>query len=353
MLNLCLSADHEIFFGENHVSEQHVVIDPTDQLLALCGQFGVPLTLFTDICSIWRYKELGMAEYPRLMEQQMSKAISRGHDVQLHLHPHWLKAVYNGRGWSYNPSDYRLHSLPVSEIRELIAKGKEYLESLLQPVDPEYRCIAFRAGGWCLQPEKEILQSLLDQGIMLDSTVFRGGYRVNGLHDFDFRGAPAFPNYWIDPDKGVLQPSEKAEHRMFEVQIGSYTETPGRHLQKLRNRWNKLNTGIAQDRIKGLSADQVGGKSKWGLQKLVPWFKQPIAFSYDGYTAGTMLHILNDYLNKLPSERDYYISIIGHPKVMDTFTFEELGRFLRTVKENYHGRVEFTSFRGVAESIGL
>ena len=38
----------------------------------------------------------------------------------------------------------------------LLQKGKQTLEDLITPIDPEYRCIAIRAGGYNIQPSEEI-----------------------------------------------------------------------------------------------------------------------------------------------------------------------------------------------------
>jgi glycosyltransferase involved in cell wall biosynthesis len=67
----------------------------------------------------------------------------------------------------------------------MVRQGKEFLESILQPVHPAYRCIAFRAGNWSVNPSKNITKALLQNGIGIDTSVFKYGQR-NHLVVFDY-----------------------------------------------------------------------------------------------------------------------------------------------------------------------
>lgn len=351
MLYICFTADHELYFGENLVNEDEVVIKPTTKLLEVLGQYDIKLTLFTDICSIWRYRELGMEAYPEIMERQLLSSVESGHDVQLHLHPHWAKADYINQRWTFDPVNFRLHSLPVVEIHSLIAKGKEYLESLLRKVDASYSCHSFRAGGWCIQPEREIIESLLANGITTDSTVYRGGYRTNPYHYFDYRNTTMDSNWWIDSELGINYPSPIAGKGLFEIPIGSYYQFPYQWFWKLSNRWNKWRKWKHPIAIKGKSSDQARYKKTRALDKVIEFIKQPVLFSYDGYTSETMVRMVDYYLRKEDASKDRFISIIGHPKEINDNVLIEINQFLKTITSQYAEEVKFITFSEAANIV--
>lgn len=49
----------------------------------------------------------------QLIETQIKDIVRRGHRIELHLHPHWIDAQYNGDGtWNFqNYTHYALSSL--------------------------------------------------------------------------------------------------------------------------------------------------------------------------------------------------------------------------------------------------
>src|SRR5205085_5046848 len=73
-----------------------------------------------------------------------------------------------------------------SAVDEMISTGKRYLENLLRPIDPNYKCVAFRAGSSAIAPSPFILDLLAGQGFVFDLSVV-GGLRVNTRHvAFDY-----------------------------------------------------------------------------------------------------------------------------------------------------------------------
>lgn len=84
MLNICFTADHELFHGRNDANEEEIVIIPTYKLMNVLEEYEIPLCLMTDVCSIMRYRELRIdSTYASMMDEQLRYAITRGHDVQL------------------------------------------------------------------------------------------------------------------------------------------------------------------------------------------------------------------------------------------------------------------------------
>jgi hypothetical protein len=108
-------------------------------------------------------------------DEHVREAFRQGHDVQLHIHPQWSEARYDGGTWRLT-GDWSILNYEAETAREMLVAGKEYLENLLRAVDPGYRCISFRAGAWCIAPSPHILELLAGLGIVFDMSI------VGGLH---------------------------------------------------------------------------------------------------------------------------------------------------------------------------
>jgi hypothetical protein len=70
----------------------------------------------------------------------------------------------------------------------MIRKGKQYLETLLRPADPSYRCEVFRAANWAVSPSANVVRALLNNGMRIDTSVFKYGRR-SGRVQFDYSSA--------------------------------------------------------------------------------------------------------------------------------------------------------------------
>ncbi|MBF0438271.1 MAG: hypothetical protein HQL93_04025, partial [Magnetococcales bacterium] len=111
MIYILYSADYELYLGGNSQSEEEVLIHPTQQLLATCDRINIPLTLFADIACLWRYRELGLEQFPEQAEAQLQDAARRHHDIQTHLHPHWAFTHLEENRFLFDPATYRLGTL--------------------------------------------------------------------------------------------------------------------------------------------------------------------------------------------------------------------------------------------------
>jgi hypothetical protein len=101
----------------------------------------------------------------------------QSHDIQLHIHPQWHEARYENGEWRLT-SDWSILKHEPETAYSMLAAGKEYLENLLRPIDPAYRCISFRAGAWCIAPSPHMLALLVRLGIIFDMSIV-GGLRYD------------------------------------------------------------------------------------------------------------------------------------------------------------------------------
>jgi hypothetical protein len=189
MPRVLYSADYELYLGENLLPETEVLVEPTWALLDACEAAGVPITLFCDVACLWRYRTDGDDAFPDAVEEQLRETVRRGHDVQAHLHPHWLHAQRVDGRWTAPLDTFLVGAL--ADPAPLLARAAAYLNELLRPVDPGYSCVAFRAGNYGIQPDHErVFAALRATGYTIDSSVVPGLKLRNEVNQVDFRGWP-------------------------------------------------------------------------------------------------------------------------------------------------------------------
>lgn len=358
MLNICFTADHELFTGRNTATEEDIVIRPTYRLMEILEEFNIPLCLMTDVLSIQRYRELAIdSPYVSRMEEQLCYAISRGHDVQLHIHSHWLTSEYLEGQWCFDYDHFRLHSFGFGTKSDLdgqriIALGKNYLVNLLKPIVPTYECIAFRAGGWCLQPEEKFLKALAEEGFKIDTSVFFGGYKLQKNQYFDFRHVPSKPNWWIAPKKGLGYEAEKSDGHLFEVAIGSYRFRPLIGIRKIIFKRRRMRLRVENENALGISMDRLSSDVEAGfLNKLKDFFLQPIMLTYDAACKEVMMYIVSYYLQRFDCEnQEIYICISGHPKTLSQVSLAEIKKFCAEINLKYSHSVRFIRLRDILKA---
>ena len=192
MLQIIFTLDYEIH-GNGDGCTQDLMIEPTYRLLRLCDEYGAKLTIMADVAEILKFKEYNNIYgrddyYYDAIVEQLRHAIKGGHDVQLHIHSSYFKARYENRHWVQDWSEYNFAGLPFERMDWMVRTGKEFLETLLRPTDPEYRCMAFRAANWSVSPSANVVRALVQNGIEIDTSVFKYGRR-NGIVTFDYSRA--------------------------------------------------------------------------------------------------------------------------------------------------------------------
>jgi hypothetical protein len=223
MLRIIFTLDYEIH-GNGDGCPRTLMVEPTDRMICLFDEYGAKLTLMADVAEILKFKEykekVGRDDYYYdSIADQLRNALSEGHDVQLHLHSSYFRANHNQGRWCQDWSEYNFAGLPYDRMVWMVRTGKEFLETLLRPVDQAYRPIAFRAANWSASPSKNIVKALLENDILIDTSVFKGGRR-QGIVNFDYSNAHHHLRPWLaSPDDICLKAPDS---RIWEYPI--YTE---------------------------------------------------------------------------------------------------------------------------------
>ena len=178
-----------------------MVLKPTEELLSLFNKYGAKLSVMAEIAEILaldRYKEF--SHISRNIEAQLKYALSEGHDVQLHIHPQWFNAKYEGGRWILDYDEYSLAHLPKEKMRRYIITGRDYLRNIGKEIRSDYKCVAFRAGHWLMHPSRDIVELLEEAGLLYDTSVFKWGKTQIGTFPLDYTNAYSELFPWkVDP----------------------------------------------------------------------------------------------------------------------------------------------------------
>jgi hypothetical protein len=199
MLDVIFTLDYEIH-GNGDGNPTRLMVRPTASLIRLFDEFGAKLTIMADVAEILRFRDHAMTtgrdgySFAAIVDQ-LCAAVRNGHDVQLHIHSSYFNAEHENDHWRQDWSEYDFAALPYDRISWMIDTCKQFLESMLKPVRPDYQCIAFRAANWSVSPSSNVVRALVDNGILIDTSVFKYGQR-RGPVVFDYSHAHSHVLPW-------------------------------------------------------------------------------------------------------------------------------------------------------------
>lgn len=316
-MNIYITLDYELFFGEKSGSVEHSIIKPTEAILKIVDIYKVKLVCFVDVGYLVKLEEQ-KEEFPNL-EKDYNKVTSQirhlaenGHGIDLHIHPHWEDSYYDGSKWVFNTSRYKLADFSPDEITGIVTKYTETLKRI-SGTAPK----AYRAGGWSAQPFKEIGKALLKNNIAIDSTVFPGGYYNSSDQYYDFRNVEAFKNRYKFSDNLTV---EDLEGNFTEIPISSHKVSPS-FFWKFS--FLKL---MRQDKHQAFGDGLAISKTKKDILRLL-FSPSNSVVSVDGYKAS---YLQKSYrLYKKNKVEDFVI--IGHPKAFTDYSLSQIHRFLKNL----------------------
>jgi hypothetical protein len=290
---------------------------------------GGHLSLFVDALYLQRLCEEA-PRFPRLQKEwdairrQLALLKDEGHDIQLHLHPHWLDSRFDGEQWRLDTRRYKLHDFSSVEVSAMVGSAK----SLLVEIAGE-TVFAFRAGGWCVQPFAPIAPALIANDIWMDSTVFAGGVSDDQERWFDFTQAPLADHWWFSEDPG----SENPQGPIVEIPISAMRVSPALFWRMAIAR-KLLSTSDHQPFGDGVPL--AWGKGYY-FKRLT---RSTISVaSMDGFKAGFLTQAFRTEMAN--GKRLFHA--MGHPKALSRYSLARLEAFLETIG-SFDG-VTFQDFR--------
>ena len=321
-LKTIITLDYELYFGENAGTVQRCLIDPTDALLMTAKRAGFKLVFFVDAGFIFRLQQQRhmTAEVDRqysAVSRQLQHIVRDGHDIQLHVHPHWEDSHWHNGSWRMDTRRYRIHSFSKCDAHDIVTKYRHALSEASGYTE----IVAYRAGGFAMQPFEHIAGALRDNKILIDSSVLPGLFHGAADYGYDFRDAPQQGTWRFSDDPTIEVPLGE----FLEIPISSVVATP---LTKLGSAVSKR-FGPELHAIYG-DGYAVGARSlRNSLGRFRRLFEQgPTPVTLDGFKS---ILIEKAYQAHFAAKAETFV-VIGHPKAITPFALDRLAAFFQTCK---------------------
>jgi len=323
-LKVLVTFDHELFFGQSSGTPNKCLIEPGRALAAVAAEFGVPLCFFVDAGYLVALRRLAPTSATlRVQEHAVRRSLDelahQGHELLLHVHPHWEDAVWRDERWHFDLARYALSAFDEAAVQGIVQRQADEL----RPHTPSGQVHAYRAGGWAVQPFAPIGSALLAAGITIDSTVFPGGRDASGNAAYDFTHAPRKAMWRFDANPAVEDPSG----RFVEVATSSMTVWPTyywrRALAKLRGGADLQPYGDGG--VRPLKADS-------NLRDKLTKLLSPTLYcvTLDGLKASLAVP---EYLRARQRGAEMLV-LLSHPKMITRYSLACLRQLLQLIRQN-------------------
>lgn len=168
------------------------VYEPAEKLIKIFKEKDSRFVAFIEVAELEIIEAKGADSDIDKVKHQIQELYGDGFELGLHLHPQWYNARHENGKWQLDYSEYNLCTLPRERIARIVKRSMDYLRNVL--AEPDFTPLSFRAGNWLFQPTKNAADVLAEQGIRIDSSVFKGGLQHN--HGLDYRPASKNGYYW-------------------------------------------------------------------------------------------------------------------------------------------------------------
>ena len=357
MIDLCFTNDWELY-GDGSGDYYEVQHNPTLELLKYLEKNNAGMTFFAEIGQQITFKNSGLEKYQKIAsdgEILLNSALDNPlNDVQLHIHPQWFFAEFDGNYWKLPDDKWSIGQLTSEKAEELIELGKSYLETIL--VNHNYKCKVFRAGAYYIEPSSHIIDTLEKHNFIADSSITKGR-KVTQY--YDYTDAESNFGVWNVSDVSVKY---KGNRQLKEFPIYSkklfYSEVLNKFLPKLANKihygvdipQDELDWLLERDRVKEIRYPRANRTYKkldnknlnWYLSKIIS--NNYIQLDYDYLPASVFVRFLNELLNKYPN-KDMPVISSGHIK--DAHTNYNLEKIISIINKNFKNQIKITNFRNI------
>lgn len=313
--SLILSQDYELFFGKSGSIEK-CLLEPSAALRSFASKTGIKITFFVDagmLLCIDRFssKHHSLEKIGSRIRRDIEQLHADGHEIALHIHPHWEDTRWSNDNWQFAGTRYRLDEFSSTEIAAIVQGYTAVLANITGKKPTSYR-----AGGFCIEPFALIGAALANEGIFIDSSVVPGASLEDPAKGFDFRRSPA--GEWWFFDDSVLDPT--ANGQFLEVPVSSFMIPRSYY-------WGRL-----YDRVRGRRSAPVYGD---GNSKTIG--KREVARRLLGRSRIAEVSIDEPKVEFLQHVADTnrsqsLWSVMGHPKLLSDRSLQLLGEFVSQMK---------------------
>ena len=330
--------DYELFLGRESGQVDKSLIKPTKRLLRLLQKNDFKAIFFVDTVYLLRLKELAIIyaeaqnDYQEICDQ-LKEMHFAGHSIFLHIHPHWIDAIYNDRtnSWSLvNYSRYRFSSLGAVLQEDLFVRSVNILKEILND-GKELLLDGYRAGGWSIQPFS-MFQPFFDKyNIRYEFSVIPGKWYYSDAQEYDYRTAPQKDRYNFSED--ICRENQQGQYIEYPISILELSRFIGILSDKFFVLLFKLGLSFIKHMGNGSTIhidNESGDIYNVGKKRIVASFE-----SFD---------LISTYFQFKVIQRLDYCHFISHPKLLSPMNFYCASWLLKRLKRETGLETDFRKF---------
>lgn len=309
MIEFVFTLDYEIY-GNGEGSLRELIYKPAERLKAIFDQWNARFVAFIEVAELEIIEANNTDQAIGLVKKQIREFYGKGYELGLHLHPQWYNARFENGKWHLDYDEYNLCTLPQERIIKIVARSIEYLRELLNAAD--FVPFSFRAGNWLFQPAHNVGKALVDHGVKVDSSIFKGG--LQHQHKIDYRRALKNGYYWpFADDVNVPNPQ------------GALVEFP--IYAEMVPIWKLLTAKRIGLQQKAQTKTPAGKERLFNILDFLR-FWYPLKFDYCRMTMRELTQMLTKEIQQDHKDPNLFrpIIAIGHTK--DLIDFETIESFL-------------------------
>ncbi|MEO8769681.1 MAG: glycosyltransferase [Ferruginibacter sp.] len=330
--------DYELFLGVDSGNVSNCLIKSTNKILDMLNKYSLNGIFFVDTLYLCHLKDLcennqvAKKDFD-LIALQLNRMVNEGHDVFMHIHPHWIDAVYNEKlnTWSLRDySKYLFSSLDNDTQANLFKISYDILKEIITAED--FLPDGYRAGGWSIQPFPSFKPYFEKYGIKHEFSVIPGkSVESTGLR-FDFIDCPEKNIYKFEND--VCE--EKGNGKFTEYAI-SVLEIP-HWLDYIDNK-----VSVLFFVLKLKFAWPIGNGKTIQISNIVSVDKHDsgrrrIVASFENFN-----FLLTFFHLRTISKKDYW-HFISHPKILSPMNLFFMNYFLKRLNKKFNVETNFRKF---------
>jgi hypothetical protein len=337
--NILLTFDYELFLGPTSGTAQNCLITPTKNLLDVLSLTKSNAIFFIDVLYLFRLKDY-TEQYPNAKKDydavcaQISEIAQLGHYVYLHIHPHWLDAIYVSESNQWNLSNtnrFAISNLNATDGYALLEKGFNLLNKIIADVKHSHKIEGYRAGGLFIQPFSLFYDFFKNHHIQYEFSVYPHFTSKSNICEVDFSHIPKDRVYKFEDDC-----CKQEKHGYFTEYTISEISIAG--LNRIINSGQfRLNTKVFKDKPWG------DGK---GALHVISNNNKKIGIS--GTVRETAaVELMNLWKNKIYMnylQRHDLLHFLSHPKLISPLNLLALHKFLIQANKKYNVITDFKHF---------
>jgi hypothetical protein len=346
ILYIALADDWEVR-GNGSGHPRVLQFDPMWRLMEIYESNGVRGSFNVELMQQLTYRKY-QEKHPELRavadewDAIVQEAYTREHDIQPHLHPQWSNPEYCGElRWKLS-GNWSMLEYSESQIRFMIGSAIEYLQNLLRCIDPDYKCVAYRAGAWCAAPSDSLFSILAEFGLELDQSIL-AGFRIETRHikldytDCEEDFLPFYPlmtdarRISLKAEPIICLPSQSfrlTRRALLARDLAQFVKKLGKTAPKELCARGE-DRGIVSDDWVNLRHAGLAGK----LKKLLLRYVRPHLWSSDlsQYDFAMMEVMLANFRARAKQTRLARVPIVLCNHTKDIFDFSHLERFVKLI----------------------